>query len=590
MKKTDLQTKRPFPSSGLFYLMFLLKLTVLFSISSTGYAQNTPVALNGRLKLSGVQLTNERGQAIQLRGMSTHGPQWFGNCYNDGAFDALANNWGADVIRAAMYIDEGGYLSNKQGIKDKVNQIVNMCEARGMYVMIDWHVLTPGNPWAHINEAKEFFRQMASQHAGKKHVIYEICNEPNGVDWYTVKGYAEQIIPIIRQYDSQAIIIVGTPDYSSNFSQVVNAPLTGANAYNVMYTFHFYAGSHFTQTTFESYLSRIPVFVTEWGVSNYTGNGGDNFGNAQNWLDLLARRKISWCNWNFSDGGGSTDALNQGACGAGQWNNTKYSGGWVKQRLLSPADNFGGGGNTGSLVNGAIYKITAKHSGKCVDVSGISYDNGANIHQWTFLNANNQKWRANDIGGGFWKFTSIHSGKCLEVGAFSNADGGNVQQWDYVGHNYQQWQVEAVDAGAFKVINRGSGKALDVNGVSIDNGANIHQWSYGGGNNQKWLFSRVDGGRQANEDFMDPAAYETTSTNLVYPNPAQGAATIDLSGFNGATKKITISDTKNNILLEKTVTESSYLLDLNNITTGGLYILTVSDQYKVKVEKLIIDK
>lgn len=54
-----------------------------------------------------------------------------------------------------------------------------------------------------------------------------------------------------------------------------------------------------------------------------------------------AGQKISWCNWTFSDAGESSAALNPGACNAQQWNNTSTSGTWVKNHILSPADNFG---------------------------------------------------------------------------------------------------------------------------------------------------------------------------------------------------------------------------------------------------------
>ncbi|RYF51900.1 MAG: glycoside hydrolase family 5 protein, partial [Cytophagaceae bacterium] len=209
----------------------VLMLGLLF-LSSLAVAQTTtPVAANGQLKVVGRQLTNQSGKAIQLRGMSSHGLQWFDQCYTQSSVQALANSWGADVFRAAMYVDEGGYLNNKAGLQAKVDQIVDWTAQAGMYCIIDWHILNPGDPNIHLADAKVFFQAMAQKHAGKKHVIYELCNEPNGVDWNTVKSYAEQLIPIIRQYDSQAIILVGTPTWSGTPGDVRSNPLTGANGY-----------------------------------------------------------------------------------------------------------------------------------------------------------------------------------------------------------------------------------------------------------------------------------------------------------------------------------------------------------------------
>jgi hypothetical protein len=49
---------------------------------------------------------------VQLRGMSTHGLQWFPQILNDNAFRALAVDWGSNVVRLALYVTENGYASN----------------------------------------------------------------------------------------------------------------------------------------------------------------------------------------------------------------------------------------------------------------------------------------------------------------------------------------------------------------------------------------------------------------------------------------------------------------------------------------------
>ena len=325
----------------------LLLFAVLWSAALVKAQSPTPLAANGRLKVVGVQLSNEAGSPIQLRGMSSHGLQWFPQCFTQSSVQALASSWGADVFRAAMYVDEGGYLSNKTGIRSQVDQLVDWTGQAGIYCIIDWHMLNPGNPNDHLADAKEFFQIMAQKHAGKKHVIYEICNEPNGVDWNTIKSYADQVIPVIRQYDSQAIILVGTPQWDQRPQDVLANPLTGANAYNVMYTFHFYAASHFFQGDVRSVVNSLPLFCSEWGTTDYSGNSGLDLNNAQNWLDLMAgnnpaNQKISWCNWSFSDKSEASAALNSGACGSQQWNNTSPSGTWVKSKMLNPADSWAG--------------------------------------------------------------------------------------------------------------------------------------------------------------------------------------------------------------------------------------------------------
>ena len=322
-------------------------LALLLLFCSPSFSQtSTPLAANGSLKVINRQLCNQSGKAIQLRGMSSHGLQWFGQCYNASAIQKLSTDWGIDVFRAAMYVDEGGYLTNKANYRNTVNSIVDWCEQNGVYAIIDWHILNPGDPNLHLADAQEFFHIMAQRNAGKKHVIYEICNEPNGVSWSSVKSYAQQVIPTIRQYDSEAIILVGTPNWSGTPGDVTNDPLTGATAYNVMYTFHFYAGSHYTQNYINTVLQTVPLFVSEWGTSNYSGDGGNDYANAQSWINLLGGNntsgiKVSWCNWSFCDKNESSAALLSGSCSSASWNNTSTSGTWVKDKILNPADDFG---------------------------------------------------------------------------------------------------------------------------------------------------------------------------------------------------------------------------------------------------------
>lgn len=82
-----------------------------------------------------------------------------------------------------------------------------------MYVIIDWHILSDGDPNCYKDEAKAFFSEMAEKYKDRVNVLYEICNEPNGVDWQTVKEYAEEIIPVIRGKDEDAVVLVGNHDW-----------------------------------------------------------------------------------------------------------------------------------------------------------------------------------------------------------------------------------------------------------------------------------------------------------------------------------------------------------------------------------------
>ncbi len=332
--------------------------SLLFVASYATNAQLTPVDMNGRLKVVNNKLVSQCDNPVQLRGMSSHGLQWHRNCISP-AFEILKTGWGIDVLRLAMYVNEGGYIDGtltQARWKTFIDSYVNSCKTNGIYAIIDWHILTPGNPNASITEAKEFWEYMSKTHKDKNNVIYEICNEPNGCSWADVKTYAGIIIPIIRANDPEAIILVGTPNHSSDLGSVVNDPLPANLRYNVMYTYHFYAASHMgALNDFKTNSTKIPVFVSEWGTTEYTGTGNTNFNGAQEWITFMQSAKISWANWSFSDSEGTTpgtvfssSAFNKGVCTSFAWTDLTESGKKVKAWISSPADNFIACPNTGT--------------------------------------------------------------------------------------------------------------------------------------------------------------------------------------------------------------------------------------------------
>ena len=258
-------------------------------------------------------LAAELRRPVVLHGMSSHGLQWFGNFASSGAIGATAS-YGANLFRAAMYTAENGYLSDKTGMYARLCAAVDAAIARNMYVIIDWHILSDANPRSHQGEAKAFFKKVSARYAGTPNVLYEICNEPNGgTSWKDVKTYAEAVIPVIRNNSPRAVILVGTPTWSQDVDLAAADPLSFGN---IMYVCHFYAGTHFAflREKVSTALSKgAPIFVTEWGTSDASGNGGVFTKEAATWLSFLAQHKISWANWSLCDKSESSAALKPGA-------------------------------------------------------------------------------------------------------------------------------------------------------------------------------------------------------------------------------------------------------------------------------------
>lgn len=306
-----------------------------------------------KTKVSGKEVTlrklcDEKGNAIQLKGMSTFGLQWEEGQWvlNEAAFDALAKDWQCDVVRLAMYVAEDGYKTKPQEMLDKVEKGIKLATDRGMYVIVDWHVLSPGDPMDETylsagedlpayKEIKEkypeyrgpqlFFAYLSQKYGDQGNVLFETANEPNGLgsedkasDTWKEKllPYHQSVVDAIRTYDKDKnpnIVICGTDNWSQFVDAPINHPVIDLDEENpqIMYTMHFYAGTHDTKadekgnywlgSKVEKALNNgLAVFCTEWGTSEATGDGGPYIDYTQRWLDFLEKNDISWCSWSLT--------------------------------------------------------------------------------------------------------------------------------------------------------------------------------------------------------------------------------------------------------------------------------------------------
>lgn len=272
----------------------------------------------GALQVIGASLCDSAGNPVQLRGVSTHGLAWFPDYVNEALFQELHEQWNVNVVRLAMYTAEyGGYCTggDKGQLKQLVKDGVEYASNQNMYVIIDWHILSDGDPNTYKEEAKSFFGEMSAEFADRENVLYEICNEPNGgTSWNRVKEYANEIIPVIRENDEDAVILVGTPNWSQYVDQAAADPITGWD--NIMYTLHFYAATHkdsLRQTMAAAVDGGLPVFVSEYSICDASGNGGIDEAQAEAWVEIMNKYGISYVAWSLSNKN-ETSALISSSC------------------------------------------------------------------------------------------------------------------------------------------------------------------------------------------------------------------------------------------------------------------------------------
>lgn len=281
---------------------------------------------NGWLQVKGTQLCNEQGQPVALHGMSSHGIQWFGSFAGEPAIQNTAS-YGANLFRVAMYTGEGGYLSRPDAIKKQAVAAVDAAIRQDMYVIIDWHILSDGNPKDHLREAEAFFTEMARRYKDQPAVLYEICNEPNGnVDWARdIKPYAEQVVKAIRAQSEKGVILIGSGTWSQDVHTAAADPVKGDN---LMYTLHFYAGTHgqwLRDRADAAMKAGLPLFVTEWGTSAADGNGGVYLEESGQWMEWMEEMGISWANWSLCDKNETSAALKPGTSPTAKWTDKDLS-------------------------------------------------------------------------------------------------------------------------------------------------------------------------------------------------------------------------------------------------------------------------
>ena len=318
----------------------LVILLALLLILPAALADEAVPSRCGALQVIDGRLSDSDGNPVQLRGVSTHGLAWFPEYVNPDCFRQLRQEWGANVVRLAMYTAEyGGYCSggDQAELKALVSRGVDFATQADMYVIIDWHILSDNNPLDHLKEARMFFDEMSGKYAGRTNVLYEICNEPNGgTPWSDVKAYAEQVIPVIQANDPEAVILVGTPNWCQYIDEAAADPITLDG--NIMYTMHFYAASHREQlrdAMTRAALGGLPIFVSEYGICDASGNGSIDEEEANRWVQTMDGLGISYINWSLCNKAESASMLRSDCAKTSGFtaDNLSASGRWLYATL-----------------------------------------------------------------------------------------------------------------------------------------------------------------------------------------------------------------------------------------------------------------
>ncbi len=255
------------------------------------------------------------GKEVQLRGMSMYWSvkQEATMFYSEAGIASMVRDMKVEIIRLAIGTTENwgvpGFLKDPDTQRELIKAAVDAAVKKDIYVIIDWHSHTANDQ---IEEATQFFEEMAQNYGGYNNVIFEIFNEPTKQSWDQVREYSNQIIATIRKY-SDNLILVGNPNWDQRpdiaIGNEVEDPM-----HNVAYTFHYYAMTHgkWERSNADAAIKAgLSVFVSEWGTGTADGKGTPGEERNNEWQEWMDENKLSSANW-------SASKINEGTAAFGQ--------------------------------------------------------------------------------------------------------------------------------------------------------------------------------------------------------------------------------------------------------------------------------
>jgi endoglucanase len=310
----------------------IVKLCIILNfILFPAIIQAQPVKEHGNLVVYGTGIIDQNGKTVTLQGVSYGWHNWWPRFYNQETVKWLANDWGCTVVRAAMGVEpKKGYMDSPDWSKEKIEAIIEGAIKNDIYVIIDWH-----SHGIQTKAALVFFEEMAKKYGSYPNVIYEIFNEPVNDSWPAVKEYSIEVIKKIREYDPDNLILVGSPHWDQDIHLVADDPITGFN--NLMYTLHFYAGTHGQSLRDRGNYALdkgIPIFVSESAGMEASGNGPINFTEWAKWIEWMKNNNISQVCWSIADKNETCSMLNESAASEGNWKESDLKESGIKTREM----------------------------------------------------------------------------------------------------------------------------------------------------------------------------------------------------------------------------------------------------------------
>ena len=261
-------------------------------------------------------LGNSKGKPIQLKGIGTHHLFQYTSIQNAAGMETL-KYYGVNIVRLTAYLSDKrfaksnnevgiGYLNSVAETRARMDELIAIAKSLDMYVIVDWHYMDwDGLLTVTQTQAVEFFTYFTNKYPADPYIVYELINEPYGHNSEEVTEHVNQTLPIIIAKSPNALIISGhgNGSYSWLYNAINALGTTFQNA-NLFLSAHYYVGANTNNGSATALAlminAGVPIVVSEWGISEGSGDGIYNLTWAQNLVDLMEKENISWCCWKWT--------------------------------------------------------------------------------------------------------------------------------------------------------------------------------------------------------------------------------------------------------------------------------------------------
>ncbi len=316
----------------------------------------------GGLYVSGNQIFDANGQAVQIHGVNRSGSEYacvqgwdfFDGPTDDASLQAIAD-WNANAVRVPLnedcWLNINGIPSAYAGsnYQQAIAAFVDRIAAHGMYAIVELHWTAPGsqradgqNPMPDRDHSVTFWSQVANYFKNNDMVIFEPFNEPypdgnsdTNEAWrcwrdggtcsgmsYQAAGMQE-LVTAIRNTGATNLILLGGVQYSNGLSQFLSHmptdPLGNLAAAWHVYNFNLCSNTSCYNDRAGPVAAAVPLVATEIGEDDC---GGGFINTLMSWLD---GRNQSYLAWTWDTWGNCLDLIsNYSGSPAGTYGRTYH--------------------------------------------------------------------------------------------------------------------------------------------------------------------------------------------------------------------------------------------------------------------------